>query len=207
MPSNNYIYKMSNAGGMSTVTRYTDMLAGNATFVPFTTSAYDSIATTTVGSGGASSITFSSIPQIYTHLQVRAFARCTFTGAVRNILTQMNGDTGSNYYRHYLLGNGTAAFAGSDGGTVIYGGSVTGTDNLGSTFGVNVIDYLDYANTNKYKTVRYLNGHEDNSGGQAYLTSGLWNNTAAITSLTFTIEGSFNFSQYTSFALYGIKAV
>lgn len=67
-----YIYKMSNAGGMSTVTRYTDMLAGNSFWNPWSPSTdYDSIATTTVGAGGAASITFSSIPSTYQHLQIR----------------------------------------------------------------------------------------------------------------------------------------
>jgi len=167
--------------------------------------AYDSIATTTLSST-ASSVTFSSIPSTYTHLQIRFIARCTATQVSKNITTQINGDTGSNYSRHYLSGNGSAASSGADtSATVIYGGLATGTGGASNVFGVNVFDILDYTNTNKYKTFRILSGYDDNTQGQAYYNSGLWLNTSAITSITLATEGSFNFSQYSSFALYGIK--
>jgi hypothetical protein len=172
---------------------------------PRVTNSYESIATVTVSSA-VSSITFSSIPSTYQHLQVRALVRCSFTGSTaKNITSQMNSDTGNNYYRHYLLGNGSAASAGSDAGTVIYAGTAVAAGSLASTFGVNVFDYLDYSNTNKNKTVRVLNGFDENGAGNVYLTSGLWNSTAAISTLTFTVEGGFNFNQYSQFALYGIK--
>ena len=69
------VYKLSAAGGITTPrTNYSSFLAGNAAFVP---GAYESIASTTVGSGGVSTITFSSIPDTYKHLQIRYTARVT----------------------------------------------------------------------------------------------------------------------------------
>jgi hypothetical protein len=72
-----------------------------------------------------------------------------------------------------------------------------------SVFGGIVIDILDYANTNKYKTMRTLSGYDANGSGNVGLFSGLWMNTAAVTSinlLTFYDQ----YATYSSFALYGI---
>jgi len=73
-------------------------------------------------------------------------------------------------------------------------------------FGVVVIDILDYANTNKYKTTRALAGLDINAaGGFIALRSGNWRNTNAITTITLKPESSRIFAQYSQFALYGIK--
>ena len=168
---------------------------------------FESIATVTVGSGGQSSILFSSIPSTYTHLQIRGIGRSDLAGSGNNIGMYMtfNGDTGSNYNWHELFGNGASAYA--------YGQADTGMNinpngpragDTASSFSGNVIDILDYTNTNKNTTVRALAGNDTNGGGKIHLTSGLWRNTAAVTSITMTLESS-NFAQYSSFALYGIR--
>jgi hypothetical protein len=162
--------------------------------------AYDSIATTTVGGGGAASVTFSSIPSTYTHLQIRLSGNAGSS----DTFYRLNGDTGSNYIRHYLYGSGTSAAAGASlaqsSGSLGYI-AVTADTNI---FGAAVFDLLDYANTNKYKTTRSLTGYDNNGGGLIVLYSGLWLNTAAVTSIT-VLPNTGNFNQYTSVALYGIK--
>jgi hypothetical protein len=80
----------------------------------------------------------------------------------------------------------------------------------GGTFGVSIIDILDYANTNKYKTFRNLNGNDINGtiasvGGYISLLSGLWMKTNAITSLKFAPVNGTTFTQYSQFALYAVK--
>jgi hypothetical protein len=169
-------------------------------------SSYESIATTTVGSGGASSITFSSIPATYQHLQIRGIARDTRANAATNLSIQYNGDTGANYTSHYLNGTGSGVTAGFEGasGTSIVGARVAGNNLAASSFGSFVIDILDYGNTNKYKTNRSLSGYEDNSSGAIWFLSGLWMSTSAVTSITITPVTS-PILQYSSFALYGIK--
>ena len=74
-----------------------------------------------------------------------------------------------------------------------------------NAFAVCVIDILDYANGNKYKTIRTIGGYDINGGGQEGLFSNLWKNTNAITDITIKVVGGSNFAQYSSFALYGIK--
>ena len=191
-----YIYKMSNAGGMSTVTRYTDMLAGNAAFVD---TAYESIATVTVGAGGSSGMSFTSIPQTYKHLQIRVFGKTNSNGAAS--LYMNNVSSGTAYSYHNLRGDGssTSAYAAS---SQPYMSDIVGTTSS-TNFGGYIIDILDYADTNKYKTIRALNGVDNNGSGNVELYSGLWQSTAAITQ--FDLFNGYVWSQYTHGALYGIK--
>ena len=81
------------------------------------------------------------------------------------------------------------------------------TGETANSFGAYVVDVLDYANTNKYKTVRTLGGKDLNGSGQEGLYSNLWKNTNAITDITLKVVGGSNFVQYSHFALYGIKGV
>ena len=164
-------------------------------------SSYYSIATQTVGSGGASSITFTSIPSTYTHLQIRVTSLSAHNFS--NTIVQFNGDTGANYTLHQLVGNGSAASAYGTGGQT----NITVGQQGTSTYpGVEIMDILDYANTNKYKTVRDLSGTDSNGTGQTLiiLRSGVWMNTSAVTSITLTNDGG-SYNQYSSFALYGIR--
>ena len=164
---------------------------------------YESIATTTVGAGGSSSIVFSSISGTYKHLQIRAIAQGS--GVATNWSMTFNGDTNNaNYYsRHLLYGDGSTAGAVANQTLVgITGGSLAPSTT--SMTAANIIDLLDFSNANKYKTLRVLAGYDTNGAGVALLGSGLWMNTSAITSITLTPYGG-TFAQYTQFALYGVK--
>ena len=166
---------------------------------------YESIATTTVGSGGVADIEFTSIPSTYQHLQVRYLARGTFSGNEISLRMRLNSDTGNNYARHLLEGEGAtaSAFATSSGNLMALG-SVPADTGTASAFGAGVIDLLDYKDTNKYTTSRTLNGQDRNGSGTINLASSLWMNTAAVTSITIFADSN-NLAQYSSFALYGIK--
>jgi hypothetical protein len=174
--------------------------------VAASTNSYESISTVTVGSGGSASISFTSIPSTYTHLQIRGIARTSASIASGDFLSlTFNSDTGTNYAYHQLIGNGTAASAIAGASTnatyVQRFGTATQSANV---FGATNIDILDYANTNKYKTMRFLGGYDNNGDGWIVFGSGLWQSTTAITGITLT-GGSGNFVQYSQFALYGIK--
>ncbi len=156
------------------------------------------IGAVTVPSAGAASVTFSSIPATYTHLQVRAFQK---TAGAGDLNFRINADTGGNYSRHYLFGTGSSTGA---GGSASETAGYVGYTPTGTYYQTSIIDILDYKNTNKYKTVRSLLGSDANGSGYVLLTSSAWLSTSAITSISFTAGGG-NFSQYSSFALYGIK--
>ncbi len=163
--------------------------------------AFESIATTTVGAGGQSTITFSSIPATFTHLQIRVFARDT-ASANQSMSIRLNSDSGSNYSYHrlYGLGSSVGSDATANASQMLLGVYTNDSDNFSPT----VADILDYANTNKYKTLRTLSGWDNNSSGRVFYMSGSWRSTSAITSITITPETN-SFTQYSQFALYGIK--
>jgi hypothetical protein len=169
---------------------------------------YESIATVTVGSGGSSTIDFTSIPSTYTHLQVRGIGRGTVAQGEMQIFVRFNSDSSLNYASHLLRGDGSAvATASATSNSRIDGVTRMSAANATSgIFGVTVIDVLDYKNTNKYKTLRALGGVDANGSGQVYYKSGLWMSTNAITSISIGIDDGGNFAQYSHFALYGIKS-
>jgi hypothetical protein len=180
---------------------YASQISGHL-FAP--SGAYDSIATTTVGAGGASTITFSSIPSTYTHLQIRYTARQD-ASAIGQVFFRVNSDTGGNYSSHLLYGDGGGVAAGSyTSDNYSRTGLLGGTSLASNIFGVATIDILDYANTNKFKTTRTLSGIDANGSGYVWYTSSNWRSTSAVTSLSFFAEHG-NFIQNTQFALYGIK--
>ena len=166
---------------------------------------YESIATVTVGSGGSSSISFTSIPSTYKHLQLRIISRDNQAGTgFNNNIMRINSDSGSNYSNHFTYGDGTSAASGGSASQTSFVSSiyVAANGNTAGIFGVAVMDILDYTNTSKYKTIRTLTGGDANGSGIVLMTSSVWQNTAAVTTIAFT---GTTYQQYSQFALYGIK--
>ncbi len=167
---------------------------------------FESIATTVITSDTAS-VTFSSIPQAYKHLQLRMFAKTDRADIEDVTLIQFNGDTAANYSYHNVRGNGSAtASEGAASTSYIYlHFASTGNSGVSNIFSSSVLDILDYANTNKFKTTRSLHGFDANGSGRVYLASGNWRSTSAITSIVLDQQHGTNWKQYSHFALYGIK--
>lgn len=173
--------------------------------------AFESIATAT-GTGSSTTITFSSIPSTYKHLQIRGISKDTYTtSATGDYYTiRFNSDTGTNYAAHSLIGNGSTALTRAEtSATYIYiaNGSMTSGTGLTNIVGTSIVDVHDYASTTKNKTIRALAGGDANLASTNYrvaLSSGLWISTSAITSITITC-GSTAFATSSTFALYGIK--
>lgn len=158
---------------------------------------------TAYGTGSSGTITFSSIPSTFKHLQIRAVASKDTAGDIE-FGVQFNSDSGSNYTWHRLTGNGSSVSSGWYGGvgSASYVGYVTGTGTA-NAHAANVIDILDYTNTNKNKTIRALVG-TTSSSNLIRLNSGIWFSTAAISSVTLTY-GGWNFTTASRFSLYGVS--
>ena len=172
------------------------------------TGSFESIATAT-GTGSSGVITFSSIPSTYKHLQLRWNARDVLTTATPiNFALVINGDTGTNYAQHEIIGNGGSASAANNNGynNGFFRQSAVAGTTTANMMGVGIADFIDYASTTKYKTIRAFTGYSTNSTitDNVELQSNLWTSTAAITSFTLTSNGT-AFSTTTTFALYGIK--
>ena len=174
--------------------------------VPLATNSFESIQTVTVGAGGASTISFTSIPATFKHLQIRWLARDNFASDASDANMRFNSDSGSNYSWHQLLGDGSSAQAyASTSQTAARCGSTAGSTAGSNVFAVTILDILDYANTSKNKTIRNLAGFDKNGSGSVALNSASWMSAAAITQIDITPRVGTSFSQYSSFALYGIK--
>ena len=162
---------------------------------------YSLIGSATVGSGGASSIDFTSIPATYTDLKIVASARSS-AGTLTFGDISFNGSTAS-FTGRYIEGNGAAASSATDQARLAV--SAPGSSATASTFGNSEIYIPNYAgSTNKSFSVD-TTGENNATTSYMQLSAGLWSNTAAITSITITAQSSRTFVQYSNFYLYGIK--
>jgi hypothetical protein len=158
----------------------------------------------TVGAAGASSVTFSDIPQTgYTDLVVKVSARDNYSAAWRDLGISFNGLT-TNRTGILLYGNPTTAASYSvTTGNVAFSNSNTST---ASTFGNVEYCIPNYTSAN-YKSFSVDSVTENNStDALANLSAGLWSSTAAITSVTLTPLGG-SFDQYSTAYLYGVAAL
>ena len=177
---------------------------GIAPIVP----SFESIATETL-SASTPSVTFSSIPATFTHLQLRCLVRSDRIGGNgADLKIKFNGSS-TDYAFHDLTGLGANPVqVGAGASAVAISLQRIASDNTAAAniFAGMVIDILDYTSTSKNKTVRSLGGYDRNGAGEISLSSGLWYaSPAAITSIELTTTATTEFKSYSQFALYGIK--
>lgn len=158
----------------------------------------------------ASSVTFSGIPADYKHLQIRAIARSNRASTVDVVKLNLgNGsaDTAANYSWHqfYATGSAVGAAAAASASTIELP-VISASSASSNIFGLIVLDILDYQNTNKYKTVRGFAASDQNGSGELDFCSGSWRSTNSIDVVSLAPRTGTLFEQYSSFALYGIKA-
>lgn len=185
---------------------YTSMLVGNAAYEP---SSEDVIAEEVLTSSQAS-FTFSNLNTLaagYQHLQIRYMARSTATAPnTGNVRMRYNGDTAGNYGYHWLRGNGSAVSSGNTlGATSLTPGYFPYDGRPANIFGAATVDILDPFETSKYTTFRSLMGTVSGAGENFVgLFSGLWLNTAALTSITLYPESD-SWRTGSRFTLIGVK--
>jgi hypothetical protein len=169
--------------------------------------AYEHIANV-FGNSSSSTITFSSIPQTYKHLQIRWTARITTNTTGEQIYFRTNSIT-SNYAWHSLVGSGTSVYSQNafSSGFIQSGiETIPGSQETSTLVGAGIIDISDYTSS-KNKTFRTRAGRTSAVSSNVYqvaLYSGLSIDTAATTSVSISSGGG-NFTSLTRFSLYGIK--
>ena len=161
------------------------------------------IASVTVGSGGASSIDFTSIPSTYTDLVVKYSIRTTAANQVDYLKCEFNGST-TSYTERVLYGYGTTVGSASNSGS--YDNIINGGANTASTFSNGEIYVPNYAGSN-YKSFSSDSVAESNSTSynMLMLAAELWSNTSAITSIKLSDYSSSTIAQYSTATLYGIS--
>jgi len=157
--------------------------------------------TVTVGSGGAASIAFTSIPATFTDLCVKFSVRKD-VASIDTTLT-FNGNS-ANVSSKYIYGTGSAAGSASAGSTIY--SLATQSGDTANTFSNGEYYIPNYASTSAYKSLSHDVVNENNAtAAQSYLTAGLFSSNSAISTVTIA-PTSGNFAQYSTASLYGIKS-
>ena len=165
---------------------------------------YSKLAESTVGAGGASTITFNNIPQNYTDLVLKVSLRNTLADVWDNAEISFNGST-TSYTQRVVRGNGSTAtsFSSTTQTSINYWYEVSASATA-STFSNGEIYIPNYTSGNN-KSVSIDSVTEQNAtSAAASLTAGLWSNVSAINLIKLSANGS-NFAQYSTATLYGIR--
>lgn len=164
--------------------------------------AFDSIATWLSGNGTSQAITFSSIPQTYSHLQLRCFFQTTTEG--QSPVLRANGDSGANYTRAFFRSNSSSTSSNNSTGTTFMANLFPNGTQVSNLPNIAIIDIYDYSSTTKWKTAKNYNFNQKKSTGTSMFVyeSGLWMSNSAITSLSF---DAYPYTNETVVALYGIR--
>jgi hypothetical protein len=165
------------------------------------------IASSTVGSGGAANIDFTSIPSTYTDVCLVLSGRSDTTDADqrKGVTLKFNGSTSSYSFRN-LYGVGSSAGSGNGSAQAnLFTGTMPASNATASTFSNTSIYVPNYAGSAQ-KSVSIDSATENNSSTYWFdtLVAGLWTGTAAITQITLTPDAG-NFVQYSTAYLYGVK--
>jgi len=173
----------------------------------------EAIATTYL-EADAASVTFSSIPATYEHLQLRISAHITEASDVEYFYMRFNDDTATNYSSHFMKGEASTAGAQANTGqNYIFSRYFPANSVAGSAphYGVMVMDIFDYANTNKNTTVQWTTGFNLSATVTGVrFCSGLWDSTAAVDEIYLapdnTIPPDFDWTRGSEFTLYGLNS-
>jgi hypothetical protein len=165
---------------------------------------YEAIATVTVGSGGAASIDFTSIPATFTNLVILMSCRRSLSTGTGQMSLTFNGSS-SGYSSRMLEGTGSSAGSNSYSGVNMRIGQAEPSNFTANTFMNTQIYIPNYASSNN-KSVS-SDSVSENNATEAYaaMFAGLWSNTAAITSISLFPADINNWAQHSSATLYGIK--
>jgi hypothetical protein len=163
------------------------------------------ISSVTVGSGGAASIDFSSIPATFTDLCLKVSVRNTGAYPYDYIFLRFNGSSAASYSSRMLQGDGSSASSNSySSETYIRVGYQDAGNNTANTFGNTEIYIPNYTSSNNKSTSSDSVQENNATASNVVLVAGLWSNTAAINQVTL-LPSVASFAQYSTAYLYGIS--
>jgi hypothetical protein len=170
------------------------------------TNSMELISTQILGTA-ASSVTFSSIPQTYKHLQLRMTVRNTSASTTGTVYMNPNNIANTLVSYHYMYGNGSSVSSSYIGSGNVYSYSISDwtppANAPAGEFEALIVDLLDYTSTSKNKVSRTMAGYVDTTTKIVVMNSQLARTTSAITSLVIS-EGVANFAVGSRFSLYGV---
>jgi hypothetical protein len=162
------------------------------------------IASSTVGAGGATDITFSSIPSTYTDLCLQLSMRNSRGGTlVQEALITFNGNT-SGYSERIARGDGSVAISTSGSGANFNLNGFPGGGVTSNTFGNATIYIPNYAGSNNKSMSAEFVTENNGTNAYAYMNAMLWGNTSAITSINLAAGSTYTWLQHSTAYLYGI---
>lgn len=188
------------------------LLGTIASSVQKASTAFESIATANA-TGSSSTITFSSIPSTYQHLQLRGILRDNAGGnSSSSVRIQFNNSGSSAGASHWLQTIGASPAytnVGNDTGDMYIQYLSVGSAVPANIYGAFIMDILDYKSTSKNKTIRNFVGSDANGNANASqfigINSNLWISTSAINQITLVNQNNNAFASGSTVALYGIK--
>jgi len=166
-------------------------------------SSYELIETAIVSGSSTSTITFSNLgtyASTYKHLQIRISDRINIAAAEQSYQMKFNGSSATR--SHILYGSGSSVAAADFGAGAIFFFAL-GNSGVANNFTSKVIDILDPFSTTKNKTIRALGGNPDPSNQRIIMTSGFWDSTSSVTSISFEVAQTFTAAS--RFSIYGVK--
>ena len=122
-----------------------------------------------------------------------------------SIIFRFNGDSTSSYSLHYLQADGSGAEAGGSTSQTSIINFIYASNSATNNYGTFITDILDYSSINKNKTTRTLWGQDFNGSGYIGFDSGAWYSTSEISTITLSTNAGQTISEYSKFALYGVK--
>ena len=161
------------------------------------------ISSVTVGAGGTTSISFTSIPATFTDLLIVVSGRSALAATVSGQYLRMNGDGANNYTWIAMFGDGSTVSTTSSSFGFL--GNGVGASATTSVFGNAQIYIPNYRSSTVKHWQSELVGENNGSAAEIRLLNGYWNNTAVVNavSVNFENQGS-NTVQYSTAYLYGI---
>ena len=163
---------------------------------------YELIASTTVGSGGAATVSFTSIPGTYKDLLVVQSLRTSRSAYHESMKLSFNGSS-SNQLNRRLYGDGGNVASTSD--TLMYGGQAGAATAASTVFGNSYVYIPDYTSSKYKSSLEFGTGENNATGSLIDTNANLWSSTSAITQITLTPENGGTIQQHSTAYLYGIK--